>query len=431
MVEHFFLKFLVIISADQLWSSLSADYFGACNSKKGVTAEGTFLAMDYSCLQSAISSGIQLIFMLTFVALLLLAQYQTQRRRPDHSFRIASNFLDWLCVIFTAALGFTTLGISISSWRNSREQIDDGLESALLLVQSLAWLCLALTVKLSHLRAQTPVFLQVWWVATFLLGTYAAISATLEAYHTQKTSTNVVLALASWPVCCLLLCNALKQRSKTSIMKEGEIEEPLLCAGASESQNGHTTTTGKKSTPFASAGFFKRMSFWWLNPLLSLGYKRPLEQEDIPDLGEEDDVQKLHEKFVRALDEQEKDGKAFSVFWALSVCFWKPMLLNGGWALGKTVTLSMGPVVLKTFIDYTSGQRDFPYEGFVLVGGLFLAKFLESLSQRQWYFGSRRVGLQVRSALMAAIYQKDLRLSNAGDFYSQTTHYNPTLIISH
>ena len=390
-----------------------------------MTAEGTFLAMDYSCLQNAISSGIQLIFMLTFLALLLLAQYQTQRRRPDQNFRIAPKFLDRLCVIFTAALGFTTLGILISSWWKTRAQIDDASEFALLLVQSLAWLCLAITVKLSHLRVQTPRFFQVWWVATFLLGTYAAISAILEAYHTRKTSTNLVLALASWPVCCLLLCNALKQQSKISIMEEGEIEEPLLRAGASESQNGHTTT-GKKITSFASAGFLKRMSFWWLNPLLSLGYKRPLEQKDIPDLGEEDEVQKLHEKFVRALDKQKNDGKAFSVFWALSACFWKPMVVNGGWALGKTLTLSMGPVVLKSFIDYTSGQRAFPYEGFVLVGGLFLAKFLESLSQRQWYFGSRRVGLQVRSALMAAIYQKDLRLSNAGDFLSQTT-----IIIQH
>lgn len=377
-----------------------------------MTAEGTFLAMDYSCLQNAIASGIQLIFMLTFLALLLLTQYRLQRRRQDQNFRIAPKFLDWPCVISTAALGFTTLGVLIGSWWKKQEKIVDVLEIALRLVQSLAWLCLAITVKLSHLGLQTLRFFQVWWVATFLLGTYAAISAMLEAYHTQKTSTNLVLALASWPVCCLLLCNALTQQSKISIMEEGEIEEPLL-AGASESQNGHNTT-GNKISPFGSVGFFKRMSFWWLNPLLSLGYQRPLEQKDIPHLGEEDEVQKLHEKFVRALDEQKNDGKPFSVFWALALCFWKPMVVNGGWALGKTVTLSLGPVVLKSFIDYTSGQRAFPHEGFVLVGGLFVAKFLESLSQRQWYFGSRRVGLQVRSALMAAIYQKDLRLSNAG-----------------
>jgi hypothetical protein len=66
------------------------------------------------------------------------------------------------------------------------------------------------------------------------------------------------------------------------------------------------------------------------------------------------------------------------------------------------------------FIDYTGGKRAFKYEGYILVVGLFLAKSLESLSQRQWYFGSRRIGLQVRSALMAAIYRKELKLSNTG-----------------
>ncbi|CAL9099661.1 unnamed protein product [Musa textilis] len=44
---------------------------------------------------------------------------------------------------------------------------------------------------------------------------------------------------------------------------------------------------------------------------------------------------------------------------------------------------------------------------------MFLAKCLESLSQRQWYFRTRRLGLQVRSLLSAAIYQKQLRLSNS------------------
>lgn len=90
------------------------------------------------------------------------------------------------------------------------------------------------------------------------------------------------------------------------------------------------------------------------------------------------------------------------------------MVYNGLYALGKSITVSLGPVVLNTFIQYTAGKRLFRGEGIALVVALFFAKFFESVSQRQWYFGSRRVGLQVRSALMAAIYQKDLRIANAG-----------------
>jgi ATP-binding cassette subfamily C (CFTR/MRP) protein 2 len=220
----------------------------------------------------------------------------------------------------------------------------------------------------------------------------------------------MALSLASWPVYSLLLCTSFKGRGKVSMERRSE-EEPLL--GRSQSADGHSGV-GEKVSPFATAGILSRMSFWWLNPLLSSGYRQPLEQADVPRLGKEDTAEENYEKFAQALRDQESSQKPFSVFWALAACFWKPMAYNGLFALGKSITVSLGPVVLKTFIDYTGGKRLFRYEGIVLVVALFLAKFLESVSQRQWFFGSRRVGLQVQSALMAFIYQKDLRLSNAG-----------------
>uniref|UniRef100_A0A6V7QR02 ABC transporter C family member 8 n=1 Tax=Ananas comosus var. bracteatus TaxID=296719 RepID=A0A6V7QR02_ANACO len=41
-------------------------------------------------------------------------------------------------------------------------------------------------------------------------------------------------------------------------------------------------------------------------------------------------------------------------------------------------------------------------------------KLAESLSQRHWFFESRRVGMRMRSALMAAVFQKQLKLSSQG-----------------
>ncbi|KAJ0043404.1 hypothetical protein Pint_17630 [Pistacia integerrima] len=59
------------------------------------------------------------------------------------------------------------------------------------------------------------------------------------------------------------------------------------------------------------------------------------------------------------------------------------------------------------------GKTAFQYEGYVLAMTPFISKGLESLSQRQWYFRSRVIGLKVRSLLTASIYKKQLRLSNA------------------
>jgi hypothetical protein len=88
-------------------------------------------------------------------------------------------------------------------------------------------------------------------------------------------------------------------------------------------------------------------------------------------------------------------------------------LVSGFFALLKVLTVSTGPVLLKAFINVSLGKGTFKYEGHVLAAVMFICKFCESLSQRQWYFRTRRLGLQVRSLLSAAIYKKQQKLSNS------------------
>jgi len=40
-------------------------------------------------------------------------------------------------------------------------------------------------------------------------------------------------------------------------------------------------------TPFSKANFLSKISFWWLNPLMTRGKEKTLEDEDIPKLREE------------------------------------------------------------------------------------------------------------------------------------------------
>ena len=79
----------------------------------------------------------------------------------------------------------------------------------------------------------------------------------------------------------------------------------------------------------------------------------------------------------------------------------------------KIITISAGPLLLNAFILVAEGKESFKYEGYVLAISLFLAKTTESLSQRQWYFRTRLIGMKVKSLLTAAIYKKQLRLSNS------------------
>jgi ATP-binding cassette subfamily C (CFTR/MRP) protein 2 len=425
----------------------SWNYF-CSNSEGGAAGAGTA-----ACLEHAIISGIHLGLIIVFLALALAYRKELRRlsagqssscrrRSQQQQQRVAAptrrqqqqQQLHWVVLCFMLVLGLGYAGSVIwaigssSSWSTTtsgsggREFVYPIHELTLLLVQGLAFLCLALSVRVRAMTMTLPqfkTFVRVWWVLAFFLGTFAAIAAAVEVLNGARYGSLAVLELMSWPVCCLLLYCAIKDDDKDDgDGDDGKLSpefdtlvEPLLDAISedSEQQPLHNVT------PFASAGFLSQMTFWWLNPLLSLGYKRPLEQSDMPSLGKEDETQTAYKSFAQALEDQKENGhKTLSIFWALTTCYWRPIAVNGLFAFGKSITLSLGPVVLKLFIDYTGGKQAFKYEGYILVVGLFLAKSLESISQRQWYFGSRRIGLQVRSALMAAIYRKELKLSNTG-----------------
>ncbi|GFS41429.1 multidrug resistance-associated protein 14 [Actinidia rufa] len=127
-----------------------------------------------------------------------------------------------------------------------------------------------------------------------------------------------------------------------------------------ETDTDSEVNTDVSVTPFVKAGFFSRMSFWWLNPLLTKGKGKILEDKDIPKL--------------RKVDRAETSERYSNVRF---LC------------IGQGSCSKVGPLLLKAFIRVAQGKETF-----------------------------KIIGLQVRSSLSATIYQKQLRISNA----SKPTH---------
>ncbi|KAJ0986471.1 hypothetical protein J5N97_004827 [Dioscorea zingiberensis] len=164
------------------------------------------------------------------------------------------------------------------------------------------------------------------------------------------------------------------------------------------------------------AGIFSRLAFSWLNPLLKVGKCKPLSLSDIPSLDSEDEALLAYNKFAKEWEFQKKSNSRSKnlVLFALAKCYLKEMLLVGLYALLKTISISSSPVLLYAFVSYSYREDDDLVWGLSLVVLLILTKVVESLSQRHWFFDSRRCGMRMRSALMAAIFQKQFRLSSLG-----------------
>ncbi|WOG96156.1 hypothetical protein DCAR_0415487 [Daucus carota subsp. sativus] len=165
-------------------------------------------------------------------------------------------------------------------------------------------------------------------------------------------------------------------------------------------------------TPFRNAGVLSRMTYWWLNPMLKKGKEKALEDDDLPKLQPADCAETCYSLFMEQLTKRGASG-SLPVLTTLFIWQRKAILQSGIFALSKVLALATGPLLLKAFIRVAQGKEAFKYEGYALAAGLFFVKCLESLSERQWKFQTRLIGLQVRSMLSAAIYQKQLRVSNA------------------
>lgn len=166
------------------------------------------------------------------------------------------------------------------------------------------------------------------------------------------------------------------------------------------------------------AGVISRLTISWINPVLKLGYSKPLFLEDIPTLLPEDESQVAYKRFSYIWGSLSRDFNSSNaknlLLRTLAITQWRENLFVGVCALVRTIAVVVLPLILYAFVQYIKNESKIASKGLVLVGCLAVIKFMESLSQRHCYFNARRSGLRMRSAIMVAIYQKQLILSSLG-----------------
>ncbi|KAL3373840.1 hypothetical protein AABB24_005691 [Solanum stoloniferum] len=321
--------------------------------------------------------------------------------------------LQLTCGIFNGFLGI--LYVSMFIWmfeeqlKNTRSAIP--LHRWLVtLFHGVTWLSVSLTVSLrgKHI-SRTPLRLLSILVFVFA-GIFAGMSLVAVVLDKEVTVEIGLDVLYFVGACLVLLC------TYKGLQHDEEIDRNGLYAPLNGAANGISKSDSVGLvTSFAKAGVLNVMSFWWMNPLMKKGKQKTLEDEDIPELREADRAESCYLMFLELLNKQKQVDPSSqpSILKTIVLCHRKELIVSGLFALLKVTTLSAGPLLLNAFIKVAEGDAAFKNEGFLLVILLFISKNLESLSQRQWYFRCRLIGLKVRSLLTAAIYKKQIRLSNA------------------
>ncbi|KAH7836915.1 hypothetical protein Vadar_007361 [Vaccinium darrowii] len=277
--------------------------------------------------------------------------------------------------------------------------------------QALAWSVLSFSALGCKFKVSEkyPLLLRAWWVVSFItcLCTLYVDGKRFITEGSKNLNSHVLANLAATPALVFLCFVAIRGVTGVRICRNSNLQEPLLLEEEEEAGCLNITT-------YHEAGLFSLVTLSWLNPILSLGAKRPLELKDIPLLAPKD-RSKANYKILNVNWEKlkaENPLKQPSLGWAILKSFWKEAARNAIFAGLTTLVSYVGPYMISYFVDYLGGNETFPHEGYILAGIFFTSKLVETLTTRQWYLGVDILGMHVRSALTAMVYQKGLKLSS-------------------
>ncbi|KAM7505799.1 hypothetical protein LguiB_004703 [Lonicera macranthoides] len=167
---------------------------------------------------------------------------------------------------------------------------------------------------------------------------------------------------------------------------------------------------GDHICPERHVNIFSRISFGWINPLMRLGYKRPLTEKDVWKLDTWERTDTLNNKFQRCWAEESCRPRPWllrALHRSLGGRFW----WGGFWKIGNDLSQFVGPLILSQLLQ--SMQRgDPPSIGYIYAFSIFVGVVLGVLCEAQYFQNVMRVGYRLRSTLIAAVFRKSLRLTH-------------------
>ncbi|KAL3643087.1 Canalicular multispecific organic anion transporter 2 [Castilleja foliolosa] len=287
-------------------------------------------------------------------------------------------------------------------------------------IKTLAWLAFYLFLQIHLLNSRGLKYLLVFrfWLGLFLsLSCYCLVIDFLYFKKHHHLSSLFWASDSVSSVMGLTLCfiGFLGKKNDEDI---SSLQEPFLnghgASNGGESNSNKTCQGDQTVTPYYKAGVFSLFTFSWMSPLVSLGYNKTLDLEDVPQLDISDTARGafpiLNSKLETYRDESNRVTTAMLVK-GLLFTVRVEIAVSALYALVSTLASYVGPYLIDTFVQYLNGRRSYKNEGYVLVSVFFVAKLFESFSQRHWYFKVQQAGYRARAALVAKIYNKGLTLS--------------------
>ncbi|XP_052070953.1 multidrug resistance-associated protein 1-like isoform X2 [Mytilus californianus] len=297
-------------------------------------------------------------------------------------------------------------------------------------------LCMILTVLVIHHERRRGVFssgfLLFFWLLLFIAGIFTFQSLVRAAVKDGVSDVfRFVIFFLYFPLLVVQLVFSALVDGGDTIYQVSQNENPC---------------------PEERASFLSRLIFWWFNPMVIQGYKRDIKRENLWALNHEDNTSSVFPRFEKFWKKEEervekkkqrpetpdtngiemktrtedgqlytevevKDGAKKSPQKKLLICFIKVFgpicLLHAFYKLLFDILQFISPLILRLLIRFTKDKGEYEWRGYLYSVLMFLVAVVQSLILHQYFHGAQLVGMRLRTSIIAAVYNKMLKLSSS------------------
>ncbi|XP_022147026.1 putative ABC transporter C family member 15 [Momordica charantia] len=278
------------------------------------------------------------------------------------------------------------------------------------IMQLIAWGVAAIAVSgiVRNKSVKYPWLLRGWWICSFFLSIIRVALGANFRNGNQGRAHDYAELVCFLPLIFLL---AVSIYGKTGIVftVHNGLGDPLLHGNFSKHEE------EKRNSAYERATLLQLVTFSWLDPLFAVGYKRPLELDDIPDVCRNDSAKFLSHSFAERLTFVRKKNEDIdpSINEAMYLFCRKKAVINACLAVLSAAASYVGPYLIDDFVNFLTEKKGRSLSsGYLLALAFLSAKVIETTAERQWIFGARQLGLHLRAALISHIYKKGIRLSS-------------------
>ncbi|KAI8360085.1 hypothetical protein B0O80DRAFT_194371 [Mortierella sp. GBAus27b] len=194
----------------------------------------------------------------------------------------------------------------------------------------------------------------------------------------------------------------------------------LLALTSGKSTRRLTVKPGERvPCPEAYASIVSLALFSWADALIALGFKRPLNDEDIWDFLPSDYSSAVIHHFRQSILATRKNHP-FIV--RLIINFRKTITVQAFWAILWGLTMFVGPFALERILNFINNKDTVSVEwGYIYVFGMLFGMLFSTIAQSRMLWYGRRVSMQLRSIVVGEVYAKALRRKDRAGQTQKTT----------